>query len=74
MSRVEKFELFKDCLIHKKLYFRLSQAELQICRDFLTQTADLNKADFTLKVNRWFLDQPKPKNYSAMWALVSQSS
>ena len=34
----------------------------------------LSKDDFSLKVNRWGLDQPRSKHHTDMWALVSQSN
>lgn len=72
-TRLEKFESFSDHVVHGKLYKKLSAIDRETCRIFLRKAEALNADEFTLLVNRWMLDQPKPKNYSTMWALVSQS-
>lgn len=72
MNRMEKFHSFKDHVMHGKLMTRLSAKELKQCEDFIRENDALDSNQFAEKTNRWLLDQPKPKNYSTMWALVLQ--
>lgn len=51
---------------------KLKKVELQQCLEFIRQHDHMDKNDFAHHVNRWFLGQPKPKNHTAMWAIVSQ--
>jgi hypothetical protein len=73
-KRLENFLASKDHVMQQNLLKKLSQEERQMCIDFITENDGLDKNEFALKVNRWLLDMPKPKNFSAMWALVSQAN
>lgn len=73
MSRMDNFNKLKLHPIHRNLFKKLSKMELKMCEDFINETESLSIDDFAFKCNRWMLDKPKPKNYSAMWALVMQS-
>lgn len=73
MTRLEKFESFKDHIIQSKLYNKLTARERGLCVEFLRENEDLGPNEFLAKVNRWMLDVPKPKNFTMMWALVIQS-
>lgn len=72
--RLEKFESFKEHVIQGKLYRKLSAFERAQCRAFIHDTDHLDDHAYAAKCNRWFLDQPKPENFSTMWALVLQAN
>lgn len=73
-KRLQKFESYASHPMLKKSYNKLSQKDLQQCRDFIIENDNLSVDEFAFKTNRWMLDQPKPKRYSDMWALVLQSN
>jgi len=55
-----------------KLIKKISAKERESCEQFLRINEDLNSDNFAHKCNRWMLNETRPKNYSAMWAIVSQ--
>ena len=55
-----------------KLFQNLTHDELELVVAFVCQREHLSKDEYMTAVNRWFLDQPKPKHYADMWAIVSQ--
>jgi len=71
-TRLEKFELLKEHPMIFSLFKKISKREHDLCLEFLKATESLNNDDFALKCNRWYLNEEKPKNYSTMWAIVSQ--
>lgn len=72
MLREQKIYKLMEHPMIGSLFKKLTKAELETCKAFLSESEHLNDDDFALKCNRWMLDQPKPKNYSTMWAIVSQ--
>ena len=60
--------------MHSKLLKRLATKDVNLCIEFIKTNDHLSKDDFAIKVNRWYLDEEKPKRYSDMWALVLQSN
>lgn len=73
-QRLLKFRGFANHAIHGKVVKKLSREEHDACLAFITQHEALTKGEFEHAVNRWMLDQPKPKRWSAMWSLVSMSN
>jgi hypothetical protein len=73
-ARLQKFESYATHLMHHKTFARLSRAEREQCREFIRANDHLDVNGFASLVNRWMLDQPKPKHYTDMWALVLQSN
>lgn len=71
-TRKEKFMSFCDNPYQRKLLNKLSWTERNMCIAFICENDKLNKDEFAEKANRWLLDKPKPKNYTTMWALVTQ--
>lgn len=74
MTRLERFESFASHPMHGKIMQRLKKEERRLCVEFITQHDHLDSDKFAERVNRWMLDQPKPKNFPIMWALVLQSN
>jgi hypothetical protein len=74
MSRLQNFEALKEHPMLGTIYKKLSAADIELCRAFLRETESLSRDEYSLKVNRWYLDKPKPKRLSDMWALVLQST
>ncbi len=74
MTRLEIFNSFyADPMLSRDLR-RLLTCEINECINFIAEHNHLDKNAFAEKANRWMLDQPRPKNYSLMWALVSQAN
>jgi hypothetical protein len=72
--RLEAFNGFADNPGMKNLFKKLSDADLEECRTFIRERAGLDRNEFAAAVNRWKLDQPKPKNFTSMWSLVLESN
>jgi hypothetical protein len=73
-KRLDKFESFKEHIVQGKLYRKLTQSELKLCREFIGKHDGLDRNAFADKCNKWMLGEPKPKNHTTMWALVLQSN
>lgn len=74
MTRLEKFESFKDHAMHCKIFKKLTKDERAQCINFINESEHLDKNEFAFKVNRWLVGaKDKPKHATEMWALVSQS-
>lgn len=73
MSRLENFRKLREHPMIGKDFKKLSQAELTICEIFIQEREGMTNDQFMHDANRWYLDQPKPKNYDYMWGLVIQS-
>lgn len=71
-KRIETFRSYAKHIVHAKVMAQLSHKDIADCLKFIQDNDHLDRNGFALKVNRWLIDQPKPKRYSAMWALVSQ--
>lgn len=55
-----------------KLMAKITQEEWKECELFLKAHAGFSKAHFAMAVDKWKLDQPKTKNHSTMWALLTE--
>lgn len=72
MKRSDIFHSFIEHPIYVKMFNKLSTSEYEECLSFLKENEKLSKSEFTMKVNRWYLDSAKrPKHYSEMWGLMS---
>ena len=72
MSRLNNFDNLMEHPMLSKLFKKLTLTEFEMCQNFLLETDHLNDDEFELKVNRWMIDQEKPKHHIDMWAIVSQ--
>jgi hypothetical protein len=72
MTRSNRLNLLKSHPHLKGLFKKLTKSELAIVEKFVADSESLDNNAYALKCNRWYLDQPKPKHYSDMWAIVSQ--
>lgn len=70
MNRIDIFNSFETHPMHRKDFVQLSKNDLTSCFEFILKYDHLNKDDFALTLNRWMLDEPKPKRYSTMWGLL----
>ena len=59
-------------LKHSKLFQKLNDEELAAVTAFINFNEELTDDEYAFISNRWYLDQPKPKNYADMLAIVSQ--
>lgn len=68
MKRIEKLKyLSSEDAWYKKLCLKLTEAEFDQLIEIIQDNDDLNNDQFTLLVNRYFLDKKnKPKNWTAM--------
>lgn len=71
MTRLEKLHTYKTNAHYGKLWAKLKPEEIKICEDFIAQHNHLDFTKFEEKVNRIFLDQPKPKNVGLIQEFVS---
>lgn len=58
--------------MHYKLFQKLSNEEMAVVTAFVKNTENLDNDQYIFMCNRWYLDQPKPKHYADMWAIISQ--
>jgi hypothetical protein len=72
--RITRFNAFENDPGQEKLFKSLTPAEREQCRDFIRAHDHLPLNEFAEVVNRWMIDQSKPKRYAVMWALVSQTN
>lgn len=73
-ARLNNMEKLKSHPVLKGLFKKLTQAELCDVTHFIMKHGELDADAYAHHCNRWYLDQPKPKHYSDMWAIVSQSN
>jgi len=72
MRRIDIFRSLIKQYFYRSIYKRLNKKEVALCEMFLIENESLNRNEFTLKLNRWFLDEMnKPKRHADMWALLS---
>jgi len=71
MDRLIKFNSFSGHGWLKKAHSRLGQADLALAHSFIQENQSLDKGAFELKVNRMFLDRPKPKNWTVIVELLT---
>jgi hypothetical protein len=56
--------------LHKS-YKKLTAEERALAHRFLSENGALTKDEFILRVNRMFLDRPKPKNFTVIQELLT---
>ena len=74
MTILEAFESFEKCPLRGKIYKRLSNKERIDCVAFIVHNEDLPKWEFEQKLNRWLIDEEKPKRFTDMWSLVLEAN
>ena len=74
MNRMTRFSSMKTHPMLCKLFAKLKKDEIAACEKFIMDYDHLDKNGFAYEVNRWHIDKPKPKNWTSMWALVSQTN
>lgn len=72
MTRKQNLEALKSHPYLGKLFSKITKVELLMIETFVSENEHLDKNDYTSKANRWYLDKKAPKNFSAMWAIVTQ--
>ena len=70
-SRLESFHKLQFHPWLKRSYEKLVPAEVQIIEDFIREHDQLSRADFELKVNRMFIDKPRPKHWKQIMELLT---
>lgn len=71
MNRLDAFQFLAQDTWYGRLYEKLSARDRVDCREFIAANDHLDADNFELAVNRWFIDKPKPKSWTAMAELVS---
>lgn len=71
MDRIVVFRGFNSHPWLHKAFRRLKPDEVAICETFIITNKALDKGAFELKVNRMFLDKPKPKNFTIILELLT---
>lgn len=73
--RLEAFRRLHTCPVRKGPMKKMTNEELDICEAFITENDELTYAEFSAKLNRWYLnDVKKPKNLYTMWAMLSEAN
>lgn len=71
---MERIDYFRDRCTNHYLYSKhakkLSEAEFDECVDFIEEHDQLSHLQFEYAVNRYKLDQVKPKNHAIMLELL----
>lgn len=71
MTRIEHFLKLKTHPWLRKIYFRLTKVEHELCLHMLRRTAQLGKNEFAHLVERWYLDKgAKPVHLNEMIELL----
>lgn len=70
-NRREAFESLRQHPWLGKLFAKLSVQDLELAVQFIDDNAHLEKGEFEMAVNRWLLDQKKPRRYRAILELLS---
>lgn len=73
---LNRTDLFLNLQFHpwfKKAFKKLNDKEKKIALDFIANHNHLDKGSFELAINRMFLDQEKPKNWSIILELLVAS-
>jgi hypothetical protein len=71
LCRRAKFESFATHPWLSRVYRRLKPEDRALALEFIAANAALNRGDFELRVNRMFLDRPKPKNFALILELLT---
>lgn len=71
MTRLEKFDSFKNHPMLSREYNKLTKANIALCEAFLIETAALDNSSYVLRVNRMFVDSAeKPRHWIAINELL----
>lgn len=69
--RLIKFFDLQTHAFAKRLYDKLTTADVELCVAFIKQHDALSQSEFELAVNRMFLDREKCKNWKIISELLS---
>lgn len=58
----------KNSFYIQRLFEKLKKHEIEILEKFILENESLGKNDFIYKLNRFFLDKEKPKN----WTIITE--
>jgi hypothetical protein len=70
MSRIDNFRAKEAHPALRKAFYKLTMKEKTLCEVFILENSQLSDCDYELRINRWFLDKEKPKNWILMSELV----
>lgn len=71
MTRLHRFDAMATHAWFGRMYAKLSQDDLTVCRAFLRATADMDRGRYEHEVARLWLDVPnKPKHHREMAELL----
>lgn len=73
-SQMNRLDCFNQLESHGwlgRLFKSLSADERTLARRFIESHAQLSKGEFELAINRMFLYQPKPRNWTKILELLS---
>lgn len=73
-KRIQNFNQMKSHAVLGKLFKKLTKDELKQTENFILENDHLDKNEYAIKCNRWFLDKKAPKHHSDMWAIVLQAN
>lgn len=62
--RLTKFKNLTNHPHYSRLMNRLNLQDMELITRFITSNGDIDKSTFEFRLNRLFLDKPKPKNWS----------
>jgi hypothetical protein len=68
MTRLKALQQIRNHTLLGSRFARLTQAEVSLMRQFIRINDGLDCLAFEDKVNRMFLDKPKPKN----WTIIQE--
>jgi len=71
MRRVEALKEYAKSYHGQRLCDRLTESEFDEVVAFIDDNEDLDHLQFEYAVNRFYLDQPKPKNFPVMQEILS---
>lgn len=71
-NRMQNLENIKTHPMLKNLFKRLTLEEYAIVVEFIEKHQHLDRNEYAKACNRLFLDKPKPKHHSDIWAIVLQ--
>lgn len=71
MDRMTVFKSYKTHPWLSKVYAKLRLDDMNAIESFIASNSLLDKGSFELKVNRMFLDKPKPKRFKEILELLT---
>ena len=70
-NRISKLDYIKSHPHHRKTFDKLNQNEIMILTRFIQENDTLHLNEFEFKLNRFFLDQDKPKHWGHILEILS---